>query len=180
MHTMHAVTSNQYTCVQYNRVGLFTAELFSAELNTGTQTHCISAHMTALSWHTRDLASDPCIGRVRHSSMQRHAASRLSKVCSESSSASSSRSIRMQNPPSVAHQCIGPASVRIASELSMEVSTTGSHEDHAEHCAGQDAHHADHVDGRLRRSTGRGTRKVAQSQTPEPRPSPRATTTSRS
>ena len=52
------------------RVGLFTAELFSTELNTDTQTHCISAHMTTLSWHTRDLASDPCTGRVRHSSMQ--------------------------------------------------------------------------------------------------------------
>ena len=59
------------------------------------------------------------------------------------------QSIRMQNPPSVAHQC---TTVRIASELRMEVSTTGSDEDHAEHCADQDAHHADHVDGRLRRS----------------------------
>ena len=45
------------------------------------------------------------------------------------------------------------ALVRIASELSMEKSSTGSHEDHAERHAEQAGSHAVHVDGRLRRST---------------------------
>ena len=45
------------------------------------------------------------------------------------------------------------APARIASELRMTCSTTGSHEEHAEHYADQAGSHAGHVDGRLRRPT---------------------------
>ena len=138
---------------------------FITNINTHVQTHRTSAHMVTLGWCTKDLAPSTCSAEVRQRFLQPCLQSRIARwrrgraSHSLSSRASHCRRARVSGLPA-------PTTVpaRVASELSMSCSSTGSHEDHDKRCADQAGSHAVHVDGRLRRPTGGDTRGVVENE----------------